>query len=519
MSSVFTFEEELELELELAQLAEEERNRKSGASAILWTPDPLNKPQQAAYDSKADVLGFGGSAGGGKSDLILGLAFTRHRVSKIFRREAAQLTDLIERAREIVGELMNLKGTCRLTDGRRISLLGVKDEDDVNKHKGRPADFFAFDEVTEFLEAQVRFLLGWLRSSTPNQRCRALLCFNPPTTVEGRWVLSFFGPWLDEKHKNPAQPGELRWFATLIGGEEIEVDSGEPFMHKGELVRPMSRSFIPSRLSDNSYLSNTNYWAVLQSLKEPLRSQLLYGDFKAGIADDPWQLIPTEWIKLAQKRWLDMGGLPEPGSRLDAIGVDVSRGGKDKTVVSRRYGRFYAALERFQGEATDNGQKVATLVTRSVYQYGPPRVQPDINIDATGVGSSPYDFLIASNLMVNAIYNGEKADEGATDRTKRLKFRNKRAQIYWQFMEALHPEHGDNLALPPDQQLLGDLSAVHWQLTPQGVLIEDKKEIEKRIGRSPDDGDAVVNAYIVPPPPVGAPASGGRRQTTGFRMA
>ena len=33
--------------------------------------------------------------------------------------------------------------------------------------------------------------------------------------------------------------------------------------------------------------------ATLQSLPEPLRSQMLYGDFNAGTEDDSMQVIPT----------------------------------------------------------------------------------------------------------------------------------------------------------------------------------------------------------------------------------
>jgi hypothetical protein len=47
-------------------------------------------PQRRAYDSPADILGYGGAAGGGKSDLLLGLAITRHERSLLLRREAKQ---------------------------------------------------------------------------------------------------------------------------------------------------------------------------------------------------------------------------------------------------------------------------------------------------------------------------------------------------------------------------------------------------------------------------------------------
>jgi hypothetical protein len=65
----------------------------------------------------------------------------------------------------------------------------------------------------------------------------------------------------------------------------------------------MSRTFIPSRVSDNPYLMGTGYMTQLQSLPEPLRSQMLYGDFHAGVQDDPWQVIPTAWVEAAMARW------------------------------------------------------------------------------------------------------------------------------------------------------------------------------------------------------------------------
>ena len=44
----------------------------------------------------------------------------------------------------------------------------------------------------------------------------------------------------------------------------------------------------------------------LQSLPEPLRSQMLYGDFKAGMEDDADQVIPTAWIDAAMDRWAEL---------------------------------------------------------------------------------------------------------------------------------------------------------------------------------------------------------------------
>jgi hypothetical protein len=36
-----------------------------------------------------------------------------------------------------------------------------------------------------------------------------------------------------------------------------------------------------------------------------------------------------------------------------------------------------------------------------------------------------------------------------------------------------------------------------WKMTPGGILIESKEELKKRLGRSPDDGDAVVYCSMI----------------------
>ena len=64
---------------------------RAGAAGPLWAPEPSNAPQLAAYNSPADILLYGGAAGGGKSDLLLGLAVTAHRRAVIFRRAYGDL--------------------------------------------------------------------------------------------------------------------------------------------------------------------------------------------------------------------------------------------------------------------------------------------------------------------------------------------------------------------------------------------------------------------------------------------
>ena len=45
--------------------------------------------------------------------------------------------------------------------------------------------------------------------------------------------------------------------------------------------------------------------------------------------------------------------------------------------------------------------------------------------------------------------------------------------------------------------MTGDLTAPHWRVVSGGkIQIESKDDIKKRLGRSTDDGDAVVMAFF-----------------------
>src|SRR5262249_26025977 len=68
--------------------------------AAKWLPNP--GPQTPAYGSAADMLLYGGAAGGGKTDLLIGLALTQHRRSVIFRRHFVDLRGVEERLLEII---------------------------------------------------------------------------------------------------------------------------------------------------------------------------------------------------------------------------------------------------------------------------------------------------------------------------------------------------------------------------------------------------------------------------------
>ncbi len=171
---------------------------------------------------------------------------------------------------------------------------------------------------------------------------------------------------------------------------------------------------------------------------------------------------------------------------MTALGVDVARGGRDSTVLSPRHGAWFAEQRLYPGQTTPDGAKVAALVAGALDDGAA------VNIDVIGVGTSPFDHLRENGVATNPL-NGAEASR-ARDRSGRLGFANKRAEWWWRMREALEPGLGQGLMLPPDRGLLADLVAPRWKLTARGIQVESKEDIMRRIGRSPDRGDAAVYA-------------------------
>lgn len=514
-----TFDPELLPYLTKEELAE--LDSLLASDPTLWRPLP--GPQSVAYESRADIIGYGGAAGGGKTDLACGKALTRHRKVMMLRRVGTELTSIVDRLEELLGSRDGYNGKDNIwrLPKLQIELGAVPNSGDERKFQGRPHDLLVFDEATNFLAQQVRFLLGWLRTTVPGQICQALLTFNPPTSAEGRWVIEFFAPWLDRKFPSPAKPGELRWAASIPAdakypnGRDLWVDDGRPFVledgepcydydpkkySKDDIITPLSRTFIPSRITDNPYLLGTGYMAQLQALPEPLRSQMLKGDFSAGIEDDPWQVIPTAWVEAAQARWKR----PDKLAPMDSLGVDVARGGKDNTILARRHGFWFDEPLVYPGSTTPDGPKVAGLTMAAM------RNSAVIHLDVIGVGSSPYDFLREARQQVVGVNVAESAI--GTDRSGRLRFKNQRSELWWRMREALDPESNNGIALPPDPRLLADLCAPTWKLSGATIYVASRDEIIDKIGRSPDFGSAYVLALMDTPKRAALSALGGNRR-------
>ena len=457
-----------------------------------WVPNP--GPQTRAYLSAADEVGFGGAAGGGKSDLIMGLALTAHQMALLLRRTNVEARKMVVRMEQILGTRDGWNGETWRLPGRLIDIGGCQLEDDKQKYKGHPHDLICFDQLEDFSKTQYEFIIGWNRSAKPGTRCRVVNTFNPPTTPEGMWVLDRYAAWLDPRYPRPAADGELRWFTRGPAGEDLEVDGPGPHIIDGESVMAKSRTFIRARLSDNPDLDETNYSATLAALPTEMRDAYHAGKFESSLRDRPFQVIPLHWIREAQARWTPKAprGVPQC-----ALGVDASGGGQDPMVIAIRHDGWFAPLIEIPAKQIPM-DRAGAYAAGLVMSFR--RDLAGVIVDlGGGYGGSLYEKLHENQIDVV----GFKGAEASVRRTKDklLAFKNKRTEAYWKFREALDPDQpgGSPIFLPDDRHLVADLTAPSFGAPGKVIELESKEDVCERLGRSPDRGDAVVMAWAYGP--------------------
>jgi phage terminase large subunit len=247
-----------EIKIEWAQQPRQMVFLKACGLAHPWLGGEPQLPQ-------AQVIGYGGAAGGGKSDALLvcgivaGLTFPGINVG-YFRRTYSQLEGpggAIMRSQELMsGGWARWNGTRRrwtLPTGSIIQFCYCDSEDDVYNYMSQQFDIILIDEATQFTRFQVRYLQTRNRATKPLVIPFVAMASNPGN-VGHVWFKSDF-----------IDPGP----AEVVHDVEVEPGIYEKHM------------FIPSKLSDNQILETRDpgYRHRLEAQDETTRKQLLDGDW------------------------------------------------------------------------------------------------------------------------------------------------------------------------------------------------------------------------------------------------
>jgi predicted phage terminase large subunit-like protein len=255
---------------------------------------PQPGPQEAFLYSTADIVIYGGAAGGGKSYAVLLEALRNVDVkgfgAVIFRRSMTSIEaegSILDTSKTIYPLLGGkLRSTPRpswtFSSGAKITMAHLQYEDTVMDWHGTQIALLVFDELCEFEYSQFFYMLSRNRSTCGVRPYVRATC-NPDADS---WVASFISWWIDPKtgYAIPERSGVVRYFLR-VNDEIVWGDSPE------ELVRAYpefsvedakSCTFIASTIHDNQELlrRNPQYLSNLKALCEVEKERLLYGNWK-----------------------------------------------------------------------------------------------------------------------------------------------------------------------------------------------------------------------------------------------
>ena len=260
---------------------------------LYLTPQP--GPQTAFMCSSADIVIYGGAAGGGKTFALL-LEGLRHKdiagfSGVVFRKNYTQITasgGLWDAANKIYGQVQGAKPkkTPKLhwffsPSGARIHFAHLERDEDLQGWQGSEICYLAFDELTHFSRHQFLYMLSRNRSTCGIRPYVRATC-NPDSDS---WVANFISWWINQDTGYPIyeRSGVVRYMCvlndTIYWGSNPHELAKE---HGVNVEECKSVTFIASKLTDNKVLmaKDPSYMANLKALAEIDKERLLYGNWK-----------------------------------------------------------------------------------------------------------------------------------------------------------------------------------------------------------------------------------------------
>lgn len=256
---------------------------------------PQAGPQTVFMCSSADIVIYGGAAGGGKTFALL-LEGLRHKdiagfSGVVFRKNYTQITasgGLWDAANKIYGQVQGAKPkkTPKLhwffsPSGARIHFAHLERDEDLQGWQGSEICYLAFDELTHFSRHQFLYMLSRNRSTCGIRPYVRATC-NPDSDS---WVADFISWWINQDTGYPIyeRSGVVRYMCvlndTIYWGSNPHELAKE---HGVNVEECKSVTFIASKLTDNKVLmaKDPSYMANLKALAEIDKERLLYGNWK-----------------------------------------------------------------------------------------------------------------------------------------------------------------------------------------------------------------------------------------------
>lgn len=280
---------------------------------------------------------------------------------------------------------------------------------------------------------------------------------------------------------NPDDPGSYfaevckpgsNWNVIHIGAEDTPNFTGEAIPQKvrDQLIHPLWAAEKKQSWGEDS----------------PIYISKVLGLFPPYATDTvaPWQWVTH--CKALSEEVLDGLRQAEKGAEECQIGVDVGAGG-DQSVIWVRVGQ--KAVEKVTDHSADPKQ-VSGKIMEVIRRRRVTRVKIDTIGIGWGVAGSVEEKCADLDWDVDVVY--VNVAERPQDPTR---FHNLRDEIWWDVGRELSRLEAWDLSLV-DDDTLAQLSAVKYSIKGNGLIkIEPKADVRARLGRSPDDADALLLAF------------------------
>ncbi|SHF50789.1 Phage terminase large subunit [Fodinibius roseus] len=233
-------------------------------------------------------------------------------------------------------------------------------------------------------------------------------------------------------------------------------------------------AFIQSLYDDNPYREPGTDQQLGALINEAQKQRLKHGNWE--YADDPDALLSHSDLLGTQEVEIQKGTA--------YCGADIARYGSDSTTFAKFNGNHLEKLKTFDNK--DNAEVANRLLAFIATEAILPK---NCGIDTVGLGAGVFDNMKEKGKTCTEVISGAKP----TKQYDSFSFKNLRSQMWWQFREDVKNK---KIVIDfNDEELRSDLTAPRYSIVGEKMIqVESKSDIKKRLGRSPDKGDAVVYA-------------------------
>lgn len=339
---------------------------------------PQEGPQEQFLASPADIVIFGGAAGGGKSRGLLMESLRNidnpNYNGVLFRKTYPQIMQpggLWDESVEVYTHFGGIPhrsvAMWRFPSGAKIKFAYLDKK--VNDWQGAQIPFIGFDELTHYQEYTFWYLLSRNRSTCGVPPYVRATC-NPDSDS---WVARLIAWWIDQDtgYPIPERSGVIRWYYRVDGqlcwyDSKAEAEAAHPNL--AQQATPKSFTFILSRLTDNKILMNKDpgYMANLLALPIVERERLLMGNWK----------IRSEGGKVFRREWFgDLAdAVPAEGRRVRYWDKAATPGGGDFSVgvLMVKAGPMYYVEDVIRGQwsALERNTVIRQTAAMDAARYG-----------------------------------------------------------------------------------------------------------------------------------------------------